>query len=82
MKFLILKTFVDYIKNFGFFTLTGGIFYSMGILTLNPTDFRIHIMVLLVILILAEIALLSYMYLKQKFFNDRMKDIVKSMKVA
>lgn len=82
MKSLVPNVFLDYIKNFELFTLTGGIFYSIGILILNPTDFRIHFLILLVILILAQITLLSYMYLKQKFVSDRMKDIMKSMKVA
>lgn len=76
-----LVTFLVYLDKFGMYTLTAGILYSIVALLINTNNLRSHFMTVLAIIFLGYLALVSHTYLKRKHVNDRMKNIVKSMKV-
>lgn len=74
---------VSILEPFGILSLASGLLYSIGVLTLqtHETTFRLHFIVLTLIIFLALVSITMFKYLKYRYTCEKMDDIVASMKI-
>lgn len=65
----------------GIMSLAGGLLYSIGVLTMQTTDFRWHFIVLTLVIFLALLSITMFKYLKYRYTCEKMDDIIASMKI-
>lgn len=75
---------VGQLEPFALLTLAGGLLYSIGILTVETkanTCYRIHFVVLTLVIFVALLAISIFKYLKFRFSCQQMSNFLMSMKI-
>lgn len=75
---------VGQLEPFALLTLAGGLLYSIGILTVETkanTCYRIHFVILTLVIFVALLAICVFKYLKFRFTCRQMDEFLMSMKI-
>lgn len=72
---------VSKLEPFGLSILAGGLLYSIGVLTVNPTDCRFHFIVLVLIIFFALFAITAFKYIKYRNSCEKMDDYMQALKI-
>lgn len=81
-RFKMLK--VGQLEPFALLTLAGGLLYSIGVLTIESkanSCYRIHFIVLTLVIFTALLTICTFKYLKYRFACRQMDDFLMAMKI-